>query len=303
MICNVFPDFQLLGPGLPAQYYRVPGVSGVQAFCSDFVYRHLASRCPPMSDKSVKSRADEQWMPAVRIAGLLFALLTAGCAGLERVPAGEPAQRGATPAVAPEPVAAPATSMGEPPQPAATPAATVAPAPVVPAAAATQKPPQPVATSGATVDLKPKVPPSVPSAPRSTGQPAAMTPAKVLASPAQTGQLSKKESAAPGLAKQDASPPLDLKSLETRLKETKAIGVFTKLALKNQVDDLLNQFRAYYQGRLKTTLAELRRPYEMLLLKVLALLQDTDPPLAGAIVASREAIWGILADPAKFGTI
>jgi hypothetical protein len=111
------------------------------------------------------------------------------------------------------------------------------------------------------------------------------------------------ESAASGLAKPDASPPLDLKSLETRLKETKAIGVFTKLALKNQVDDLLNQFRAYYQGRLKTTLAELRRPYEMLLLKVLALLQDTDPPLAGAIVASREAIWGILADPAKFATI
>lgn len=234
-----------------------------------------------MSDRSVKSRAEEQLMPAVRIAGLLFALLTAGCAGLERVPAGEPLQRGATPAVTLEPV--------------------------VPAAAATQKPLRTGATQGAAVDLKPKVSPSVP---RSTGQPAAradspaaVTPAKVLASPAPTGQLSKRESAAPGLAKQDASPTLDLKSLETRLKETKAIGVFTKLALKNQVDDLLNQFRAYYQGRLKTTLAELRRPYEMLLLKVLALLQDTDPPLAGAIVASREAMWGILADPAKFATI
>ena len=94
-----------------------------------------------------------------------------------------------------------------------------------------------------------------------------------------------------------------MKSLETRLKDTKGIGVFTKLALKNQVDDLLNQFRAFYQGKLKTTLAALRRPYEMLLLKVLALLQDSDPPLAGAIVASREAIWGILADPAKFATI
>ena len=94
-----------------------------------------------------------------------------------------------------------------------------------------------------------------------------------------------------------------MKSLETRLKDTKAIGVFTKLALKNQVDDLLNQFRAFYQGKLKTTLAALRRPYEMLLLKVLALLQDSDPPLAGAIVASREAIWGILADPAKFATL
>jgi hypothetical protein len=32
MICNVFADPQLPGPGLPAQYSRVPGVSGVQAF-------------------------------------------------------------------------------------------------------------------------------------------------------------------------------------------------------------------------------------------------------------------------------
>lgn len=32
MICNAFADLQLPGPGLPAQYSRVPGVSGVQAF-------------------------------------------------------------------------------------------------------------------------------------------------------------------------------------------------------------------------------------------------------------------------------
>jgi hypothetical protein len=100
-----------------------------------------------------------------------------------------------------------------------------------------------------------------------------------------------------------AAAPLDLKSLETRLRATPAIGTFTKLSIKNQVDDLLEQFRAYYKGALKTTLADLRRPYEMLLLKVLSLLQDADPPLAKAIVASREAIWGILSDPAKFATL
>ena len=91
--------------------------------------------------------------------------------------------------------------------------------------------------------------------------------------------------------------------METHLKETKAIGVLTKIALKNQVDDLLGEFRAFYQGKLKTTLAELRRSYDLLVLKVLALLQDSDAPLASAIVASREAIWGILSDPAKFATI
>ena len=38
----------------------------------------------------------------------------------------------------------------------------------------------------------------------------------------------------------------------------------------------------------------------MLVLKVLALVQDSDPPLARTISGSREAIWGILADPEKF---
>lgn len=76
--------------------------------------------------------------------------------------------------------------------------------------------------------------------------------------------------------------------------------MLTKISLKNQVDDLLDQFRAYYKRQARTTLAELRRPYDLLLLKVLSLLQDSDPPLARDIVASREAIWSILADPRKF---
>ena len=87
------------------------------------------------------------------------------------------------------------------------------------------------------------------------------------------------------------------------MRETKAIGVMTKITLKNQVDELLDQFRMFYQGKLKTTLAELRRLYDGLVLKVLALLQDADPPLAKAIASSREAIWGILADPVKFATV
>lgn len=108
---------------------------------------------------------------------------------------------------------------------------------------------------------------------------------------------------APAPAKAEAPSSLDLKLLEARLKETKAIGVFTKLTLKNQIDALLDQFRAYYQGRIKTTLAELRRSFDLLVLKTLALLQDADPPLATAIASSRESIWGILSDPKKFGTV
>jgi hypothetical protein len=132
--------------------------------------------------------------------------------------------------------------------------------------------------------------------------PASQPSARAPRTPAPTTAPAKKAGAA-GPVKPAAAPPLDLTALEKSLRETEAIGVFTKIALKNQVDDLLQQFRAYYQGKAKTTLAELRQPYEMLLLKVLSLVQDRDPKLAQSILASREAIWGILSDPAKFATL
>lgn len=205
-------------------------------------------------------------MPTPRIVGLLFVLLTAGCVGVGSAPLREPPVTGAT--------------------------------------------------QGGAVGVEPMVQPATPSTPRppdgsvaKTDSPGAKTPSvtttplKIPASPSTTEQPRKKESAAPAPGKQEAPPPLDLVSLEQRLRDTKAIGVFTKLSLKNQVDDLLIQFRAFYQGRAGGVLTELRERYNLLLLKVLSLLQGSDPVLAQAIVASREAIWGLLADPAKFATL
>jgi hypothetical protein len=85
-----------------------------------------------------------------------------------------------------------------------------------------------------------------------------------------------------------------------RLRDTHAIGVFTKLSLKNQVDDLLAQFRAFYAGQGGLTLAGLRHSYELLLMKVVTLLEDADPGLASAVSASRESIWAILSDRNRF---
>jgi hypothetical protein len=119
----------------------------------------------------------------------------------------------------------------------------------------------------------------------------------VAKTPAPVAQASK-PSAPPS-----ASPTLDLNGLKKQLKETKAIGLFTKIALKNQVDDLLNQFRKYYQGKSKIDMMELRRSYNLLLMKVLSLLQNKDQKLASAIVSSREAIWGLLSDPKKFANL
>ncbi len=234
-----------------------------------------------MSANSVENRAEAQVMRAARIVGILFFLLTASCAGVKP----------------PAPVAPPQT---------AAPQATAEAVVPVGTSVGPQSPPAPtVPTQGGAVSVVPAPPPAKPPTTPSTGQSAAKTTepsAKAPASPARPAQAPRKESIAPDVAKQKA-PPLDVASLEQRLKDTKAIGVLTKITLKNQIDDLLNQFRAFYQGKLKTTLAELRRPYDLLVLKVLSLLQDSDPALAAAIVASREAIWGVLADPAKFATI
>jgi len=230
------------------------------------------------------NRVEESLTSAARIGALLFVLLTAGCASLERAPASAPTRIAATQdaPVALEPVVPPAASTPEPSTPAATVSPPIAIEPVAPASS------PPSANRNAS---KPASPAAKPPAKPAAKAPAPAAPAREVAG---------KESPAPGPAKPAVPPPLDLKTLETRLKECKAIGVFTKLTIKNQVDDLLDQFRAFYQGKLKTTLGELRQPYDRLVLKVVALLQDADPPLAGSIVASREAIWGILADPVKF---
>jgi hypothetical protein len=231
-----------------------------------------------MNECFIEIRAEEPLMRVALIIGLLFVLLTAGCAGLKPPPP-----------VAPSPTASPQIG-----------AKTAAP---VSPPAAQPSPPAP-ATQSETATGEPASPPATPSTSASIGQrdTKATPPAAKAPPPAPASQATKKDNLPLEVAKPNA-PPLDLASLETRLKETKAIGVLTKIALKNQVDDLVDQFRAFYQGKLKTTLAELRRPYDLLVLKVVSLLQDSDPALASAIVASREAIWGILSDPAKFATI
>jgi hypothetical protein len=136
-----------------------------------------------------------------------------------------------------------------------------------------------------------------PTAPR-PGAPTANRPVKPSNTPAPAHQ-----SAIPSTTSNEKAPTIDLAELEKRLRDTRAIGVFTKLSLKNQVDDLLGAFRTLYQGPSKRAPPELRERYDLLLLKVLSLLQDGDPQLAAAISSSREAIWGILADPDKFAKL
>jgi hypothetical protein len=230
---------------------------------------------------SALRRVTETFNASARMGAVVGVLLTTGCAGIERALQPEASPQ-APPAVTPVSVQPKTAEQVSPAQARASEPASTADNATQPRVVTPAPPVQGAAQAAATPPKAPAKPPATPSA--------AAPPAKSAAA-----------AAAP--AKPQAAPPLDLKSLETRLKETQAIGVFTKLTLKNQIDALLDQFRAFYQGKVKTTLAELRRSYDLLVLKVLALLQDADPPLASAIVGSREAIWGILSNPAKFAAV
>ena len=163
----------------------------------------------------------------------------------------------------------------------------------------------------------PEVAPTIPVAPTSPAtaapgagvaaadKPAAKVPAKVAAAAprAPLPQPQPQQPQKPPAATPAAPPPLALTVLEQRLKETDAIGVFTKITLKNQIDDLLRRFKAHYEGDGNTTLAQLRQIFDQLLLKTHGLLKDDDPELAGAIMNSRESIWSVLADPVRFAKL
>ena len=158
--------------------------------------------------------------------------------------------------------------------------------------------PEPKQAAAAPPAVTAPVAPVIAAAPKSEPQKAEKAATKAPAKPAAAAPQKPQNAAA-----SPAPAPLALDTLEQRLKDTPAIGVFTKLTLKNQVDDLLNRFRAHYEGRGNTTIPQLRQTYEQLLAKVHDLLRDGDPGLAGAIANSREAIWSVLADPVKFAKL
>ena len=218
-------------------------------------------------------------------------------------PAGPATPIGAAPASREESPVAPTPSPDERAPPAPVPAA-VAPEP--PAAllpsdsAATQPPPQSATTAS---------PPAVTPAPsqkvarKETVSAGNSPPTRPAPEPPATPLAPTAAPAMHGDQGATSQPTLDLASLEQRLRDTRAIGVFTKLSLKNQVDDLLAAFKEFHQGHTPPTLSALRQTYELLLMKVVTLLQNGDPGLASAVSASRDSIWALLADPRKFAQI
>ncbi len=112
-----------------------------------------------------------------------------------------------------------------------------------------------------------------------------------------------------GLAQQtgsdnsDGGDDFDLDALVSRVSQSKALGFFTKLSLKQDVDRLLKNVRKYHDGSGDGSLERLRERYDVVLHKLVILLQDKDKELVKSIDDGRDKLWAILSDDNKFASM
>ena len=89
----------------------------------------------------------------------------------------------------------------------------------------------------------------------------------------------------------DKPAHVDVDILKKRLTSTSAIGFFTKLAIRNDLVDLMGSIKKYRKKSiLNDKLDELRAHFDGLILKIVALL-DEDPDLSRDLYVGREDIW------------
>ena len=88
----------------------------------------------------------------------------------------------------------------------------------------------------------------------------------------------------------DASE-FNLDTLITKLKETKALGVFTKLALKGDMEEIIAMANGYQRVAAFSELQSVRELFDGLVLKTITLLNDKDPNLAADMYQARDLVW------------
>jgi hypothetical protein len=263
----------------------------------------------------------------------LLLLLLAGCGAAPERPTSEGAQAAlavtAAQAVAEAEDRNPAggtTAEGgeDPPQPVSTDKVPETPAPpgavpmaappgagpgVPPPAPAANAPAEPVAAPASVPDTVGPTAAAEDSQADAGGVPAAASGPAVPESPAPAAGPSPTTGPAdPGAESREpaAAPPaevMDLDGLEARLRKTKAIGLFTKLELKSQVEGLLDEVEGFHQARNSMSLSQLKEHFNLLVMKLLVLLEDDDPQLHRDIARARPALWTTLADPVRFSSL
>jgi hypothetical protein len=96
---------------------------------------------------------------------------------------------------------------------------------------------------------------------------------------------------------------LDLDALIKGLTKTRAIGLFSKLSDKGEAEELMKAVSSYHEAGGNPTLEQLRERYDLLVNKVLVMLQGKDEPLAQSISGARELLWTDVSDPVRFARL
>ncbi len=94
-----------------------------------------------------------------------------------------------------------------------------------------------------------------------------------------------------------ASPAaFDARHLEEGLRNTRAVGVFTKLSLAGEAKRIHAALLDYHAGTGGATLEQLRERYDLLINEIMLLIQDKDTDLSAELAAAREPLWAALSD-------
>lgn len=93
---------------------------------------------------------------------------------------------------------------------------------------------------------------------------------------------------------------VDLQILADMLADTKAIGMFTKLSLKKDIEKMLSRLSKYHDGKSKFTLEQIEEQYNLLLMKIAIHLQDNDLTLHRHLCNAWLVIWEDLRDYDNF---
>jgi hypothetical protein len=112
-----------------------------------------------------------------------------------------------------------------------------------------------------------------------------------------------------GLAQQNISEDtgnrddFDLDALIDGVTHAKSLGLLTKLSLKQDVDRFLKSLHNYHDGTTDSSLEQLRERYDVMIHKLVVLLQDKDTELVKSIDDGRDKLWELLSDEKKFASI
>ena len=93
---------------------------------------------------------------------------------------------------------------------------------------------------------------------------------------------------------------VDLKLLADMLAKTKAVGLFTKLSLKKDINNVLKRLNQFHDGKSNFTLEQLEEQYNLLLMKIAIHLQDNDLALHRHLCNAWLVIWEDLRDFDRF---